>query len=99
MVFLPLAQPADVTIQSCGGGRHIKNRRLAAVGSIWALSALRHSPDARRHYDGRRAVGDWNRQAQRHLFNRLLGQLHHCLQTGQLYDEHTAFPPPLPHAA
>ncbi|WP_422656581.1 IS110 family transposase [Mycobacterium sp.] len=79
--------------------RHIKNRRLAAVAPIWALSALRHSPGARRHYDARRAAGDWNHQAQRHLFNRLLGQLHHCLQTGQLYDEHRAFPPPLPRAA
>lgn len=79
--------------------RHIKNRRLAAVGSIWALAALRHSPGARRHYDARRAAGDWNRQAQRHLFNKFLGQLHHCLQTGQPYNEHRAFPPPLPRAA
>ena len=79
--------------------RHIKNRRLAAVGSIWALTALRASPGARRHFDARRAAGDWNRQAQRHLFNKFLGQLHHCLHTGQLYDEHRAFPPPLPLAA
>jgi transposase len=74
--------------------RYIKNRRLAAVGPIWALAALRHSPGARRHYDARRATGDWNRQAQRHLFNKLLGQLHHCLQTSQPYNEHLAFPPP-----
>ena len=79
--------------------RHIKNRRLAAVGPIWALASLRASPGARLHYDTRRAAGDWNRQAQRHLFNKFLGQLHHCLQTGQLYDEHRAFPPPLPLAA
>jgi len=79
--------------------RHIKNRRLAAVGSIWALASLRSSPGARRHFDARRAAGDWNRQAQRHLFNKFLGQLHHCLQTRQLYDEHCAFPPPLPLAA
>jgi transposase len=79
--------------------RHIKNRRLATVGSIWALASLRASPGARRHFDARRAGGDWNRQAQRHLFNKFLGQLHHCLQTGQLYDEHRAFPPPLPLAA
>lgn len=79
--------------------RHIKNRRLAAVGSIWALASLRGSPGARRHFDARRAAGDWNRQAQRHLFNKFLGQLHHCLQTGQLYNEHLAFPPPLPLAA
>jgi transposase len=74
--------------------RYIKNRRLAAVGPMWALAALRHSPGARRHFDARRAAGDWNRQAQRHLFNKLLGQLHHCLQTSQLYTEHLAFPPP-----
>ena len=79
--------------------RHIKNRRLAAVGPIWALGSLRASPGARRHFDARRAAGDWNHQAQRHLFNKFLGQLHHCLQTGQLYDEHRAFPPPLPLAA
>jgi hypothetical protein len=79
--------------------RHIKNRRLAAVGPIWALASLRASPGARRHYDARRAAGDWNHQAQRHLFNKFLGQLHHCLSTGQLYDEHRAFPPPVPLAA
>jgi hypothetical protein len=79
--------------------RHIKNRRLAAVGPIWALAALRASLGARRHYDARRAAGDWNHQAQRHLFNKFLGQLHHCLHTGQLYNEHRAFPPPLELAA
>lgn len=79
--------------------RHIKNRRLNAVGPIWALASLRASPGARRHFDARRAAGDWNHQAQRHLFNKFLGQLHHCLNTGQLYNEHRAFPPPLPVAA
>lgn len=74
--------------------RHIKNKRLAAVGPIWALASLRASPGARRHFDARRAAGDWNHQAQRHLFNKFLGQLHHCLQTGRLFDEHHAFPPP-----
>ena len=79
--------------------RHIKNRRLAAVGPIWALASLRASPGARRHFDARRATGDWNHQAQRHLFNKFLGQLHHCLQTSQVYNEHQAFPPPLDLAA
>ncbi len=79
--------------------RHIKNRRLAAVGPIWALASLRASPGARRHFDARRAAGDWNHQAQRHLFNKFLGQLHHCLHTGQLYNEHRAFPPPAALAA
>jgi transposase len=79
--------------------RHVKNRRLAAVGPIWALASLRASPGARRHFDARRATGDWNHQAQRHLFNKFLGQLHHCLQTRQGYNEHQAFPPPLDLAA
>ncbi len=79
--------------------RHIKNRRLAAVGPIWALASLRASPGARRHFDARRATGDWNHQAQRNLFNKFLGQLHHCLQTSQVYNEHQAFPPPLDLAA
>jgi transposase len=79
--------------------RHIKNRRLAAVGPIWALASLRTSPGARRHFDARRATGDWNHQAQRNLFNKFLGQLHHCLQTSQVYNEHHAFPPPLDLAA
>jgi transposase len=79
--------------------RHIKNKRLAAVGTIWALASLTASPGARRHFDDRRARGDWNHQAQRHLFNKFLGQLHRCLQTGQHYDEHVAFPPPLAAAA
>ncbi|MET7772524.1 transposase [Nocardia sp. NPDC005366] len=74
--------------------RNVKNNRLAAVGPIWALSSLTASPGARRHFDTRRAAGDWNHQAQRHLFNKFLGQLHHCLQSRTRYDEHRAFPPP-----
>ncbi|WP_332909680.1 IS110 family RNA-guided transposase [Nocardia gipuzkoensis] len=79
--------------------RHIKNRRLAGVGPIWAFASLKASPGARRHYDARRATGDWHQQAQRHLFNKFLGQLHHCLHARSLYDEHHAFPPPLALAA
>jgi hypothetical protein len=36
-------------------------------------------------------VGTVTPKAQRHLFNEFLGQLHHCLQTGQLYNDHRAF--------
>jgi transposase len=79
--------------------RHIKNRLLAAVGPIWALGSLRASPCAHRHFDARRHAGDWNHQAQRHLFNKFLGQPHHCLQISQLYNEHLAFPPLLELAA
>jgi transposase len=72
--------------------RRIKNNRLASAGYTWAFAALTASPGARAHYDRRRDAGDRHTTAQRNLFNRLLGCLHHCLATGQHYDETTAFP-------
>jgi len=72
--------------------RHVKNNRLAQAGYIWAFSALTASPGARAHYDRRRGNGDRHAAAQRNLFGRLLGCLHHCLATGQHYNEKTAFP-------
>ena len=72
--------------------RHVKNNRLAQAGYIWAFSALTASPGARAHYDRRRETGDRHAAALRNLFSRLLGCLHHCLATGQHYDEATAFP-------
>jgi transposase len=73
--------------------RRVKNQRLAAVGYLWAFSALTASPGARNHYDRRRKDGDRHAAAQRNLFGRLLGCLHHCLATHQHYDENTAYPP------
>jgi transposase len=72
--------------------RKIKNNRLAAAGYNWAFSALTASPGARAHYDRRRDTGDGHAAAQRNLFGRMLGCLHHCLTTGQHYHETTAFP-------
>jgi transposase len=72
--------------------RKVKNNRLAAAGYTWAFSALTASPGARAHYDRRRDAGDKHAGAQRNLFGRLLGCLHHCLITGQHYHEATAFP-------
>ena len=74
--------------------RRVKNNRLAAAGYSWAFSAISASPGARHHYDKRRNDGDRHAAAQRNLFGRLLGCLHHCLATGQHYNEDTAFPPP-----
>ena len=79
--------------------RRVKNNRLAAAGYIWAFSALSASPGARGHYDRRRDAGDRHAAAQRNLFGRLLGCLHHCLLTGQHYDETIAFPTPEPQPA
>ncbi|MFG2162889.1 hypothetical protein ACGFNW_34945 [Streptomyces olivaceus] len=45
------------------------------------------------HYRRRRDEhDDWHAAAQRNLFNRMLGQLLHCLQRCKLFDENTAFP-------
>jgi transposase len=77
--------------------RRVKNNRLAAAGYLWAFSAISASPGARNHYDKRKADGDRHAAAQRNLFGRLLGCLHHCLATGQHYNEDIAFPAALPH--
>ncbi|MGO4417909.1 IS110 family transposase [Streptomyces sp. MCAF7] len=74
--------------------RRVKNQRLASVGYVWAFSALTASPGARAHYDRRRKAKDRHTAAQRNLFNRLLGCLHHCLSHNIHYDEATAFPAP-----
>jgi transposase len=74
--------------------RRIKNDRLAAAGFVWAFAAL-NSPGARAHYDRRRTAGDRHAAATRHLFNRMLGQLYHCLQAGQRYNETAAFGEPI----
>ena len=72
--------------------RRTKNNRLAAIGYSWAFTAAARPSPAREHYLRRRERGDGHPAALRHLFNRMLGQLHHCLQTGQTYDPIKAFP-------
>jgi transposase len=79
--------------------RRIKNQRLATTGYVWAFAALTASPGARAHYDRRRTAGDAHAAAQRNLFNRLIGCLHHCLQTQRSYTEQNAFPTTQPVAA
>jgi transposase len=78
--------------------RTVKNRRLAAVGYMWAFAALRSS-EPRTHYDRRRDGGERHTPALRNLFNKLLGCLYHCLQNRTLYDAEKAFPAPLALAA
>jgi len=74
--------------------RTVKNNRLAAVGYLWTSAAIRLSTGARAHYNRRRLAGDRHAAAQRNLFNRFLGCLYYCLQTGQTYSETVAFPVP-----
>lgn len=72
--------------------RRTKNNRLAGIGYSWAFTASARPSPAREHYLRRRQRGDGHPAALRHLFNRMLGQLHHCLATGQIYDPIKAFP-------
>ncbi|RKE05033.1 IS110 family transposase [Streptomyces sp. TLI_171] len=75
--------------------RLVKNDRLNHAGYLWAFSAPNGSPGARAHYRRRRDEhGDWHAAALRNLFNRMIGQLYHCLQQNKLFDEHMAFPAP-----
>ncbi|TCC55398.1 IS110 family transposase [Kribbella pittospori] len=74
--------------------RRVKNDRLAAASWAWAFAALAHDEHANRHYRHRRDHGDRHPAALRHLFNRMLGQLYFCLQTGQHYQPHKAFAAP-----
>ncbi len=72
--------------------RRTKNNRLAGIGYSWAFTAAARPSPTRDHYLRRRERGDGHPAALRHLFNRMLGQLHHCLASGQLYDPIKAFP-------
>lgn len=78
--------------------RQIKNNRLVTVGWLWAFSAASIYEPARQHYRQRREHGDRHAAANRNLFNKLLGQLYHCLQEHQVFDGGKAFPE-LPAAA
>jgi hypothetical protein len=79
----------------------VRNKRLNQAAHLWALPLIRHSVEARAHYDRRRDTGDSHNVASRNLVNRYLGMMHHCLQTRQLYDPVKAFahiaPPQLDH--
>ncbi|MEU6188105.1 transposase [Nocardia sp. NPDC047038] len=69
----------------------IKNDRLAAVGWVWATYASINPGPARERYRRRRDHGDRHAAALRHLFNKMLGQLYHCLQTHRTFDLVKAF--------
>ncbi|GEL20938.1 IS110 family transposase [Pseudonocardia asaccharolytica] len=78
--------------------RRAKNNRMAAVGYVWALAAVRHDPLWEARYRARRAAGDRHVTALRKMFNSMPGKLHHCLTTGELYQPDEAFRPHLPAA-
>ncbi|MGH3193916.1 MAG: hypothetical protein ACRDOL_42995 [Streptosporangiaceae bacterium] len=66
--------------------RHMPARRQTRDRADGELRCICPGGRSFRHAQDRHAA------AQRNLFGRLLGCLHHCLATGQHYDEATAFP-------
>lgn len=71
--------------------RFVHNDRLIDALHQQAFCALRASTGARAYYDQLRGRGMNHHAALRQLSNRLVGILHGCLKTGNLYDEHTAW--------
>lgn len=74
--------------------RRIKNDRPAAVGWVWATYAAINPGPARQHYRRRRDHGYRHSATLRQLFNKMLGQLYHCLKTRQTFDPIKAFGQP-----
>ena len=72
--------------------RFIRNDRLTDALMSQALSAISASPGARALYDAERDRGAEHNPALRKLANRLVGILHGCLKTRNVYDEATAWP-------
>jgi hypothetical protein len=70
----------------------VKNDPLNHAGDLSAFASLRASVGANSHYRRRREHEDWHAAAQRNLFNRMIGQLYHCVQHGRLFDEQAAAP-------
>ncbi|GAA3796651.1 hypothetical protein GCM10022206_40380 [Streptomyces chiangmaiensis] len=71
----------------------MKDDRLNHADYLWAFSAITASPRGQGPLpQARDRHGDCHATARRNLFNRMLGQLYHCLQHRALFNEHTAFP-------
>lgn len=79
--------------------RFARNEHLFDACFLWAFSSLTKSKGARIYYDLLRQRGKTHSQALRALANRLVGILHGCLQSRQLYDESIAWPSTIEAAA
>jgi hypothetical protein len=71
--------------------RYARNRRLGDAVQQWAFCSMRGSPGARAYYKSLRGRGIGHQAALRQLGNRLVGILHGCLKTGNVYYETKAW--------
>jgi transposase len=74
--------------------RRARNQRLAEACRWWAFNAILHSEGTMAYYRRRRAAGDTHEAALRRLGSKLVGQLHHCLEHREPYQEDIAWPTP-----
>ncbi|MFM9462706.1 hypothetical protein ACKI1K_07610 [Streptomyces scabiei] len=65
---------------------------LKAAVHQWVFNTLTRCLGCRALYHARRERGDGYTAALRHVGNRLLSSLHHCVRTGRPYQEHIMFP-------
>jgi hypothetical protein len=72
--------------------RRTRNTRLSGACRDWAFTASNQSPGAHAYYLHRRMAGDGHEAALRRLGNKLVGQLHHCLEHREPYREEVAWP-------
>ena len=72
--------------------RRARNQRLCDACRMWAFNAIGKSAGANAYYRHRRNAGDNHEAALRRLANKLIGQLHHCLQHREPYREDIAWP-------
>ena len=89
--LLSFAGVAPVTRQSGGTisvhRRRVRNRPLAMAAQDWIMPLLLNSPPAHALYDARRAAGDRHHAAARRMVGKYLRALHHCMRTGDSYDD------------
>ena len=108
MALVRAGRPASTVAYELGigaacVGAWVRQERVDR-GWVWATYAAINPGPARGHYRRRRDHGVRHAAALRHLFNKMLGQLYHCLQTRQTFDPIKAFgqpcaAPPEPAAA
>ena len=76
--------------------RRTRNTRLSGACRDWAFTASNQSPGAHAYYLHRRLAGDGHEAALRRLGNKLVGQLHHCLEHREPYRRRSPGPTPSP---
>jgi hypothetical protein len=67
--------------------RRVRSQPLALAVRDWTMPLLVNCPTAKALYDARRAGGDRHNAAARVMLAKYIRALHHCLLTGEPYDD------------